>query len=304
VTRRHHRARVAGLVPAVICTLAVAAAATACSPSTSGAGSASAAAATTAAASPSTSPADTGTPSPSSSPPATTPQPQATPRSATLAVVPRSGSEPKVRFPTAPAAQGKGAHPVITAVPGSEWTRMVGFSWTKGCPVGRASLRLVQVNYWGFDGVRHRGRLVVRSSIAARAAQAFGGLYAMKFRIRQMVPMDSTWGHNPKGLGANDYAAMRADNTSGFNCRYVGGEESRKVWSHHAYGLAIDVNDLENPYVADNGTVYPNAYFLHRRTGAGIFRSSSSPAVRAFTRLGFHWGGRWSEPDLQHMELS
>jgi D-alanyl-D-alanine carboxypeptidase-like protein len=180
---------------------------------------------------------------------------------------------------------------------------MVGYSWTSGCPVGRGSLRLVQVNYWGFDGIRHRGSLVVASSIASRTASAFTSLYALTFRIRQMRPMDSSWGHNPKGPGADDYAAMRGDNTSAFNCRYVGGEESRKVWSNHAYGRAIDINDYENPYVASNGTVYPSSYFLHRRSGPGVLSSSGSSAVRALTSVGFTWGGSWGEPDFQHFEL-
>ena len=251
------------------------------------------------------------TPAPSSSSPtsASSPSPTVTtsaaPHVATdrLPVVPLAGAGPKVRFPAAPAAVGSGAHPTIGAVPDSLWNRMVGYSWTPGCPVGRSSLRLVEVNYWGFDGVRHRGRLVVASSIAGRTVSAFTALYGQHFRIRQMRPMDSTWGHDPKGPGADDYAAMAADDTSAFNCRYVGGEEARKVWSNHAYGRAIDVNDFENPYVDASGTVYPSAYFLHRRTGAGTFTSSTSPAVRAFTGLGFSWGGRWSAPDLQHMEI-
>jgi hypothetical protein len=96
---------------------------------------------------------------------------------------------------------------------------------------------------------------------------------------------------------------MDADNTSAFNCRYVGGQESSKKYSNHAYGTAIDVNDFENPYVAADGTVYPSSYFLHRRTGPGTFSSSTDSAVRAFTRQGFFWGGRWSDPDYQHMEL-
>jgi D-alanyl-D-alanine carboxypeptidase len=244
------------------------------------------------------SPSTTATPSPPAS--------KAPPAKATttrLSVVPASGPGPTVRFPAATAAVGTGANATVAHVPDSVWARMVGYSWTSGCPVGRGSLRLVQVNYWGFDGVRHRGSLVVAAAIADRAASAFSSLYALKFRIRQMRPMDSTWGHNPKGPGADDYAAMRADNTSAFNCRYVGGEESRKVWSNHAYGRAIDVNDYENPYVASNGTVYPSSYFLHRRSGPGVFTSSGSSSVHAFTRLGFTWGGTWSDPDLQHMEL-
>jgi hypothetical protein len=115
--------------------------------------------------------------------------------------------------------------------------------------------------------------------------------------------MNSTWGKNPKGPGANDYAAMEADNTSAFNCRYVGGQEASKVYSKHAYGTAIDVNDFENPYVDDNGVVYPDTYFLKRRVPApGVFSGSGSAAVRAFTSQGLRWGGRWSPPDYQHFD--
>jgi hypothetical protein len=180
---------------------------------------------------------------------------------------------------------------------------MVGYSWTQGCPVGRSGLRYVRVNFWGFDGKRSRGADVVNRSIAAQTAAAFTRLYELQFRIRQMRPMDSTWGRNPKGPGANDYAAMEADNTSAFNCRYVGGDEASKVYSKHAYGTAIDVNDFENPYVASDGTVYPDRYWLNRRSPApGVFSSSGSAAVRAFTNQGLRWGGLWSPPDYQHFD--
>jgi hypothetical protein len=208
-----------------------------------------------------------------------------------------------VRFPVNEAAVGRGANASIGPVPDALWSRMVGYSWTSGCPVGRSSLRLVRVNFWGFDGKRSRGGVVVNASIAPRTAAAFARLYDLQFRIRQMKPMDSSWGKNPKGPGANDYAAMEADNTSAFNCRYVGGEEASKVYSEHAYGTAIDVNDFENPYVASNGTVYPDSYWLRRRGPApGVFSSSSSAAVRAFTSQGLRWGGLWSAPDYQHFD--
>ncbi len=220
-----------------------------------------------------------------------------------LSVVPRAGAEPTVRFPDNPAAVGAGANAQIARVPDSVWRRMVGTAWTSGCPVGRAQLRYVSVNFWGFDGRRSRGALVVNQSIATPAARAFTALYDQQFRIRQLRPMDSSWGKNPKGPGADDYAAMDADNTSAFNCRYVGGQESRKVYSKHAYGTAIDVNDFENPYLADDGTIYPDPYFAYRRSARpGVFSSSSSAAVRAFTRQGLRWGGLWRNPDYQHFE--
>ena len=220
-----------------------------------------------------------------------------------LPPVPRSGADPAVRFPANRVAVGAGANATVEPVPDSVWDRMVGYSWTPGCPVGRSALRYVSVNFWGFDGSRSRGSVVVNGSIAGPTAAAFSRLYELRFRIRQMRPMDASWGRNPKGPGANDYAAMEADNTSAFNCRYVGGEEASKVYSKHAYGTAIDINDVENPYVASDGTVYPDSYWLHRRGPApGVFTSSSSAAVRAFTNQGMRWGGLWGDPDFQHFE--
>jgi len=221
--------------------------------------------------------------------------------------VPKAPAEPAVRFPKNEPAVGDGANAAISPIPDDVWASMSGYSWTKSCPVGRADLSYVQVNFWGFDGYRYRGAVVVNKAIASKTAEAFATLYAQQFRIRQMRPMDSSWGHNPKGPGANDYAAMEADNTSAFNCRYVGGEESRKVWSNHAYGYAVDVNDFENPYVANDGTVYPpdGTYFrTHRGAAPGVFSGASSKAAKAFTSLGFTWGGTWSHPDFQHFEVA
>ena len=47
--------------------------------------------------------------------------------------------------------------------------------------------------------------------------------------------------------GASDDRSMEADNTSAFNCRFVAGTSR---WSEHAYGKAIDINPVENPYVS------------------------------------------------------
>lgn len=268
---------------------------------------------------PAASPSTSTTSSPIQEPPPTrvvtapasaTPTPTATvatssPAPTRLAPAPKAGAEPRIRFPANQGAVGTGANASAGPIPNAVWARMVGYSWVSGCPVGRSSLRYVTVNFWGFDGRRSRGAVVVNASIASRTKAAFTKLYEQRFRIRQMKVMDSAWGHNPKGPGADDYAAMEADNTSAFNCRYVGGEESAKVWSKHAYGMAIDINDFENPYVDAAGRVYPDAWFLSRRSArAGVFSSASSAAVRALTAQGFRWGGAWNPPDYQHFDLA
>ena len=55
--------------------------------------------------------------------------------------------------------------------------------------------------------------------------------------------------------GGDDDRSMAANNTSGFNCRRVAGQSS---WSAHAYGEAIDLNPVQNPYVRP-GSITPPA---------------------------------------------
>ena len=93
---------------------------------------------------------------------------------------------------------------------------------------------------------------------------------------------------------------MAADNTSGFNCRYAVAPGPPQ-WSAHAYGDAIDVNTVENPYV-EGGDVQPPAgtAFTNRsdlRPGMAFY---GGELVSAFAAVGWQWGGRWSDPDYQH----
>lgn len=121
-------------------------------------------------------------------------------------------------------AVGEGVNPVITRVDDSTWAALAGVAWTSACPVGRDGLRVLAVNAYGFDGSRHRGRLVLAAAAATPAA--------LRRALRPALPdppdasARRSWGRNPKGPGADDYASMTADNTSAFNCRYVGGAEA------------------------------------------------------------------------------
>ena len=97
---------------------------------------------------------------------------------------------------------------------------MVGRSWHRGCPVGRSGLRLLSINYWGFDGYRRRGQMVLSAAVVGRAAAALRDMYNQRFPIRRMYRVDR-FGWSKKLQGADDYKSMRADNTSAFNCRSV-----------------------------------------------------------------------------------
>ncbi len=175
--------------------------------------------------------------------------------------------------------------------------RMTGASWHRGCPLGFAELRLLSVSHWGFDGRRHRGRLVVNRDAAAAMLAAMRSLYRLHFPIRQMRLVDA--------YGADDHRSMAADNTSAFNCRFVAGSDG--VWSEHAYGRALDLNPLENPYVTESGYVSPEAGapFADRSRHRRGMVHRGGPVVAAFAAVGWQWGGNWPWPkDYQHFSAT
>ena len=209
----------------------------------------------------------------------------------------RGYPQPRLEYPAGEAPFGAGAQPRVASVPASVRATMLGLSWHPGC-LPYSDLRYVSINYWGFDGFRYRGHLVVEASIAGSTARVFTSLYNLRYPIRSMFLPDR-YGHHPYGPGANDYASMAADNTYGFNCRYVVGKEDWGIWSPHASGRAIDINTWENPYVARTG-VFPDYWWLDRsRVNAAVLRWNS-PAVLAFEREGFSWGASYD--DFQHFD--
>lgn len=123
--------------------------------------------------------------------------------------------------------------------------------------------------------------------------RAFGRMFENGFPIRSMRLVDD--------FGGSDFASIEADNTSAFNCRPVTG--SSTAWSRHAYGRAIDINPIENPYVSAGDLVQHAAsqVFVDRRNVRPGMIVAGDATVTAFAAEGWGWGGYWSYPiDYQH----
>jgi hypothetical protein len=183
----------------------------------------------------------------------------------------------------------------IERIDAAQAKRMTGVSWRPGCPVALLDLRLLTLTHWGFDDRARTGRLIVHRDVAREVVAAFRELYAARFPIRRLQPIDAYDG--------SDFRSIEADNTSAFNCRYVDGTTR---WSNHAYGRAIDVNPIENPYVSGGTTSHaasrPYRDRSRRRPGMAY---EGGALVRAFDRIGWGWGGRWSgTKDYQHFSES
>jgi hypothetical protein len=166
-------------------------------------------------------------------------------------------------------------------------------SWHAGCPVAPGQLRRLRLSYWGFDGRAHTGALVVNVRAVSPLTRVFSRLYAARFPIRRMRPIDA--------YGGSDERSLEADNTAAFNCRYAVASGPKR-WSVHAYGLAIDVNPVENPYL-EGGRVHPRAgrAYLDRARYRRGMAVRGGLLVDAFASVGWAWGGRWtSSRDYQH----
>jgi poly-gamma-glutamate synthesis protein (capsule biosynthesis protein) len=136
--------------------------------------------------------------------------------------------------------------------------------------------------------------------VAKEVTRIFGELYRAKYPIRRMRLVSD--------YGGSDWKSIEADNTSAFNCRPATGS---KKWSRHAFGKAIDLNPLENPYISRSGRIAHKASLKFRaRKRHSPFTAEyravllpGDPAVKAFKKRGWRWGGEWHTiKDYQHFD--
>jgi hypothetical protein len=183
----------------------------------------------------------------------------------------------------------------ISKIPPKVKEDMKGKSWHPGCPVPIRQLRLLTLTHWGYDGDVHTGRLVVRLGQSQEVLGAMRRLFNKGFPIKRMQRVDA--------FGGSDGASMKANNTSAFNCRYVAGTTT---WSRHAFGTAIDINPVQNPYVS-GGKVVPKRGepFADRSTKHPGMIRGGGVVVKAFAQIGWEWGGFWSSSkDYMHFSLT
>lgn len=171
-------------------------------------------------------------------------------------------------------------------------TAMTGVSWREGCPVPLTDLSYLRVSHWDFHGHVRSGELVVHASVAAEVVEIFRELFAARFPIERMQLIEA--------FDGDDDRSMAANNTSAFNCRKIAGA---RVLSRHAFGMAIDLNPLVNPYVRGTDVRPPGGRaHLDRRPAKGLIARGDA-VHRAFTSRGWTWGGTWrSVRDYQHFE--
>lgn len=173
-------------------------------------------------------------------------------------------------------------------------SRIEGVSWKNEAPVKLDDLSYVKVLYWGFDDKKHTGELIVHKKVAEEITQIFKELYEAKFAIEKMRLIDE--------YEANDDLSMADNNTSAFCFREVTGKKG--TLSKHSYGIAIDINPVQNPYVKGD-RISPEAgkeYIDRKNVRKGMIVKDDI-CYKAFKERGWIWGGEWKTlKDYQHFQ--
>ena len=147
---------------------------------------------------------------------------------------------------------------------------------------------LIDVLYWGFDGDLHRGELVADTRVVFDLQLVFMQMLLLGFPLESVLPVSEfNW---------DDSESMQHNNTSSFNYRCIAGSDRL---SRHAYGLAIDINPLQNPYCS-SGSISPSGAVYDTEAPGTLY--SGHPVVELFKLLGWRWGGEWSDKDYQHFD--
>ncbi len=188
------------------------------------------------------------------------------------------------------AARFRGVIETIDPATGAE---LRSTTWRPGCPVPISHLRLLTLSYLGFDGAVHEGPMIVNENVAEDVVRVFGRLFRARFPIKRIALA--------RRYRPNHDRPTKNDVTAAFNCRPA--TDNPGVWSQHAYGLAIDINPLQNPYVRSDGSVLRPAARPYRDRSldeSGMIHAGDI-VVRAFARIGWGWGGNYTSiKDYQH----
>lgn len=175
--------------------------------------------------------------------------------------------------------------------------RITGISYGEGCIVPYEDLRYLNILYVDFHGETQVGEIICNQAIAQDLVEIFYELYLAGYPLESVRLVDE--------YGGDDTLSMEHNNTSCFNFRVVDGTSSL---SRHAYGLAIDINPLYNPYVT-----WPDGKQRVSPAAAAPFadRSLDFPnkideddlCYQLFAERDFTWGGHWrTMKDYQHFQ--
>ncbi len=250
-------------------------------------------------------PTPTAVPTPTPSPmPTATPTPTPKPTPIPTPTPPPTPTPTPKPTPTAPPSPTPTVATVVTIADGFSYEpldsavidRITGVSYPADpadSQVAYADLRYIRLRHYTFEGDVVDGELIVNTRLAKEVTTIFHELYKAKYPLASVRLVDD--------YDADDRKSMTANNTSAFNYRFVSGTTRLSL---HAYGAAIDINPVQNPYVYGDYVSPENGLPYADRTQDFVGKIDHDDlCYRLFTARGWTWGGDWKyEKDYQHFQ--
>jgi len=191
---------------------------------------------------------------------------------------------------------------VSVAIPDEVFLRINGKSYIENHYITLDDLRYLKVLHYNYDHNIQVGEIIVSAELANEFAEILQKLFETEYEIYSMLLVEEFWTGDSM---STDDASMAANNTSAFSFRWIplSGNLSR-----HAFGEAIDINPLQNPYVEYYGGVpywdIPDSGpYINRLSGHDHMIDYDDDCFIIFSSYGYTWGGDWLFPkDYQHFE--
>jgi len=178
------------------------------------------------------------------------------------------------------------------------------------------------IEYYDFDNnLKNDGVIVVLDTLTDNVINIFRELKKIHFPVAKMNPFIGGKIVNVLPFGLFGLTRViendEIDNlTSSFFCRKI---EHTDILSLHSYGIAIDLNILQNPCVfidqenqviqnvsPKKGVLYLNRSFNRKGKEELDIGKVNDEVVEIFKKYGYDiWGGYWDYPiDYQHFQFS
>jgi len=158
---------------------------------------------------------------------------------------------------------------------------------------------LLDVEYFSFDGRLHRGQIVLHKELVGDVNAMFELVVETRFPISKVVP-----NAHPEYNFDTKKLVFDHNVTYGFGYRKV--KDTDKL-SLHAYGRAIDINPLQNPYIRyrdGQEIIFPPKTKWNPKIPGTLTKDAE--IIKFMKSRGWQWGGHWTKQggvtDYMHLQ--
>ncbi|MCT4575601.1 MAG: M15 family metallopeptidase [Alphaproteobacteria bacterium] len=115
--------------------------------------------------------------------------------------------------------------------------------WTENHPLKLTRFKKIQVPYWDFKNRSHQnGQIIMLDVVSESVERAFNELYHHKFPIKQIKP------HHEFNISDTTGKLNSTNGLQRFR-KVVSDDPSKNIVSLHSFGLALDINYFQNPFI-------------------------------------------------------